>query len=295
MIYPKGGAALGNIIEAKHLFYSYPSDDAPTAARPAVKDVSFEIKEGEFVCILGHNGSGKSTLAKLACLLLEPDDGELTVCGRKMTGEDVTDEDIYAARRDVGMVFQNPDNQIVATIVEEDVAFGCENLGMPSEEIRRRVDRALEVVGMTKYARHAASRLSGGQKQRVAIAGAIAMKRRCIIFDESTAMLDPLGRKEVMDTILRLNRDEGLTVVLITHYMNEAVLADRVIVMNDGSVMMTGTPSEVFSKVETLRSIDLDVPQTTELLWMMKSAGYDVRLDLFSAEECAEEIARVLK
>ena len=283
-----------NIIEARDLTFTYPADDANRTRRPAVNGVTFNVAEGEFLCILGHNGSGKSTLAKLLCMLLEPDSGELTVCGRKMTGENVTDDDIYAARRDVGMVFQNPDNQIVATIVEEDVAFGCENLGMPSEKIRERVDRALETVGMTKYARHAASRLSGGQKQRVAIAGAIAMKRKCVIFDESTAMLDPSGRREVMDTILRLNREEGVTVVLITHYMNEAVKADRVIVMNEGGIMMTGTPSEVFSQVERLREVDLDVPQTTELLWMLKNAGYDVRLDLFSPDECADEIARAL-
>ena len=284
---------MANIIEAKHLSFTYPADGA-VKARPAVNDVSFDVREGEFLCILGHNGSGKSTLAKLMCMLLEPDEGELTVCGRRMTAEDVTDDDVYAARRDVGMVFQNPDNQIVATIVEEDVAFGCENLGMPSAEIRRRVDEALATVGMTEYARHAASRLSGGQKQRVAIAGAIAMKRRCIIFDESTAMLDPLGRREVMDTILRLNREEGVTVILITHYMNEAVMADRVLVMDDGGIMMRGTPAEVFQNVEKLREVDLDVPQTTELLWMLKGAGFDVRLDLFTADECAAEVARAL-
>ena len=284
---------MANIIEAKHLCFSYP-EDGVHKPRLAVNDVTLDVAEGEFLCILGHNGSGKSTLAKLFCMLLEPDDGTLTVCGRVMTGENVTDKDVYAARRDVGMVFQNPDNQIVATIVEEDVAFGCENLGMPSAEIRRRVDDALKTVGMTEYARHAASRLSGGQKQRVAIAGAIAMKRKCIIFDESTAMLDPLGRKDVMDTILRLNRDEGVTVILITHYMNEAVMADRVVVMDDGGIIMNGTPSEVFCEVEKLREVDLDVPQTTELLWMLKNAGYDVRLDLFTADECADEIARVL-
>lgn len=284
---------MANLIEAKNISFGYPAEDG-RAARRAVNGVSLELAEGEFLCILGRNGSGKSTLAKLLCLLLEPDEGELTVCGRSLTGESVTDEDVYAARRDVGMVFQNPDNQIVATIVEEDVAFGCENLGMPSEEIRRRVDEALETVGMTEYARHAASRLSGGQKQRVAIAGAIAMKRKCIIFDESTAMLDPLGRKDVMDTILRLNREDGVAVILITHYMNEAVAADRVVVMNDGEVMMSGTPSEVFSNVEKLRAADLDVPQTTQLLWELKKAGYDVRLDLFSPDECADEIVRVL-
>lgn len=286
---------MGNIIEARDLCFTYEADDSQKAPHPAVNGVSFDVADGEFICILGHNGSGKSTLAKLMCMLLEPDSGELTVCGRRVTGEGVTDEDIYAARRDVGMVFQNPDNQIVATIVEEDVAFGCENLGMPSEQIRRRVDEALETVGMTRYARHAASRLSGGQKQRVAIAGAIAMKRRCIIFDESTAMLDPSGRREVMDTIRRLNREEGVTVILITHYMNEAIEADRVIVMNDGAILTEGSASEVFTRVDSLREVGLDVPQTTELLWMLKNAGYDVRLDVFGAEECAAEIARVMK
>lgn len=284
---------MGNIIEARDLCFTYESDDN-AVPRPAVNHVSFDVAEGEFICILGHNGSGKSTLAKLMCMLLEPDGGELTICGRRVTGEGVTDADIYAARRDVGMVFQNPDNQIVATIVEEDVAFGCENLGMPSEQIRNRVDEALATVGMTRYARHAASRLSGGQKQRVAIAGAIAMKRRCIIFDESTAMLDPSGRREVMDTIRRLNREEGVTVILITHYMNEAIEADRVIVMNEGSILTEGSASEVFGRVDSLREVGLDVPQTTELLWMLRNAGYDVRLDLFTAEECAAEIARVM-
>lgn len=282
------------MIRVNNLSYAYPPDEPGLEAHSAVRNVSFEIEEGEFVAILGHNGSGKSTLAKMLCMLLEPDSGELEICGRKLTGDGVTDEDIYAARRDVGMVFQNPDNQIVATIVEEDVAFGPENLGIPSGEIRKRVDAALETVGMTKYARHAASRLSGGQKQRIAIAGAIAMKRKCIIFDESTAMLDPSGRREVMDTIMRLNKEEGLTVLLITHYMNEAVCADRIIVMNDGEVMMTGTPSQVFTQVDELRRVGLDVPQTTEILWMMKEAGYDARLDLFDAESCADEIVRLL-
>lgn len=285
---------MSKIIRAKNLSYSYPPDEPGLEAHSAVRDVSFEIEEGEFVAILGHNGSGKSTLAKMLCMLLEPDSGELEIYGRTVTGDDVPDEDIYASRRDVGMVFQNPDNQIVATIVEEDVAFGPENLGVPSDEIRKRVDEALETVGMTEYARHAASRLSGGQKQRVAIAGAIAMKRKCIIFDESTAMLDPSGRREVMDTIMRLNKEEGLTVVLITHYMNEAVCADRIIVMNEGRVMMTGTPSQVFTRVEELRNVGLDVPQTTEILWMLKNAGYDARLDLFGVNECADEIARLL-
>ena len=279
------------IINASHLSYAYPADEEGMEPHPALRDVSFTINEGEFVAILGHNGSGKSTLAKLLCMVLEPDSGELHIGGRKMTGEDVSEEDVYLARRDVGMVFQNPDNQLVATIVEEDVAFGCENLGVPSEKIRKRVDAALETVGMKKYARHEAHRLSGGQKQRVAIAGAIAMRRKCIIFDESTAMLDPAGRKEVMETISALNREEGLTVLHITHYMNEATMADRVIVMSDGHIIMDGTPAEVFSRPEELWAANLDVPQTTELLWRMKEAGYDVPLDIFDPHECARVIA----
>ena len=282
------------LIRAEHLSYAYPADEEGKAPHVALKDVSFSINEGEFVAILGHNGSGKSTLAKLLCMVLEPDEGVLYIGGRSVVGEDVSDEDIYRARRDVGMVFQNPDNQLVATIVEEDVAFGCENLGVPSEKIRKRVDYALATVGMTKYARHETHRLSGGQKQRVAIAGAIAMKRKCIIFDESTAMLDPAGRKEVMGTIARLNREENLTVIHITHYMNEATMADRVMVMSAGSIIMEGTPKEVFSHAPELWAANLDVPQTTELLWRMKEAGYDVRTDIFDPRECAEEIARVL-
>lgn len=282
------------LIKAEHLSYAYPSDEEGVPPHQALKDVSFTINEGEFVAILGHNGSGKSTLAKLLCMVLEADEGILYIGGRRMTGEDVSDEDIYSARRDVGMVFQNPDNQLVATIVEEDVAFGCENLGVPSEKIRKRVDYALATVGMTKYARHETHRLSGGQKQRIAIAGAIAMKRKCIIFDESTAMLDPAGRKEVMGTITRLNREENLTVIHITHYMNEATMADRVIVMSEGSVVMDGTPREVFSRAPELWKANLDVPQTTELLWRLREAGYDVRTDIFDPHKCAEEIARVM-
>ncbi|MBR6677066.1 MAG: energy-coupling factor transporter ATPase [Clostridia bacterium] len=281
------------IIKAEHLSFAYPGD-GDTPAVPVLHDVSFEIEEGSFVAVLGHNGCGKSTLAKLLCMILEPDEGILYINGKDMTSEDITDEDIYDARRRVGMVFQNPDNQLVATIVEEDVAFGCENLGIPSEKIRKRVDEALDTVGMRKYARHATHRLSGGQKQRIAIAGVLAMRRKCIIFDESTAMLDPGGRKEVMDTICRLNREEGITVIHITHYMNEATLADRVIVMNDGRIIMDGTPGQVFSCADKLWEAGLDVPQTTELLWRMKEAGYNVRLDIFDPEECASEIAKAI-
>ena len=282
------------IIKTEHISYSYPTEEDAKPV-PALRDVSLEFEKGSFTAILGRNGSGKSTLAKILCMINYPDEGKLFIKGRDMTDENITEDDIYEARKNVGMVFQNPDNQIVATIVEEDVAFGPENLGVPSREIRRRVDEALATVGMTKYARHAASRLSGGQKQRIAIAGVLAMHRDVIIFDESTAMLDPKGRKEVMDTVLRLNREEKITVIMITHYMTEAALADRVVVMSNGAVAADGTPGEVFSKVEQMRELGLDVPQTTELLWRMKEAGYNVRLDIFNPKECAEEIARVLK
>ncbi len=282
------------IIKAENLTFSYPGDSENKPVL-ALDNVSFEIEEGTFTAVLGHNGSGKSTLAKLLCMVNYPDSGKLWLCGKELTHPDVTDLEILDARRDIGMVFQNPDNQIVATIVEEDVAFGCENLGLPSDEIRRRVDRALEEVGMTKYARASSSNLSGGQKQRVAIAGVIAMKRKCVIFDESTAMLDPLGRQDVLNTAMKLNREDGLTVILITHYMNEAALADRILVMNRGKILRDGTPSEVFSDPEAMWDAGLDVPQTTELLYKMRKAGLDVRLDLFDEDECAAEIARAMK
>ena len=227
-----------------------------------------------------------------------PDSGRLWIAGREMTAADATEADILAARREVGMVFQNPDNQIVATIVEEDVAFGCENLGIPSAEIRRRVDEALAAVGMTEYARHPSYNLSGGQKQRVAIAGVIAMRRRCIIFDESTAMLDPVGRREVMDIIERLNREEGITVLIITHHMNEAARADRILVMNGGRIFADGTPGEVFGNPLRMWEAGLDVPQTTELCYKLRAEGLNVPLDVFDAEECArivaEECMRIL-
>ena len=283
-----------NAIEVKNLSYTYEGyGDTPDVE--ALRDVSFTVEEGSFTVILGHNGSGKSTLASILCMLEEPTSGEVVIYGKTMTGEGVTEEDIFESRRRVGMVFQNPDNQIVATVVEEDVAFGCENLGVPSDEIRRRVDAALETVGMRKYARHSPHKLSGGQKQRVAIAGVIAMKRDCIIFDESTAMLDPMGRREVMDTIEHLNHEDGVTVILITHYMEEAARADKIIVLDGGRVLTQGTPSEVFSDPEMLWEASLDVPQSTELLYRMKKAGLDVRLDIFDSEGCADEIARALR
>ena len=277
------------IIKAEHLNFSYIVDEDRQV--DALRDVSFEIEEGSFTAILGHNGSGKSTLAKLMCMINAPDSGRLEILGRDMTADDVTDDDILAARRNIGMVFQNPDNQIVATIVEEDVAFGCENLGMPSEEIRRRVDDALDMVGMKEYARHASHKLSGGQKQRVAIAGVLAMKRRCIIFDESTAMLDPLGRRDVMNIITRLNKEEGMTVILITHYMNEAASADKIIVLDHGMKLTEGTPAEVFGDPVQMWGAGLDVPQTIELLYRMREAGLNVPIDVFDPAECAKAIA----
>lgn len=285
---------MGTLIEVKDLTFAYPTDDGKPG-KNALNGVSLSVEEGSFVAILGHNGSGKSTLAKMMSLVLAPDSGSVIIGGKDMSSDDITETDIMRARRDVGMVFQNPDNQIVATIVEEDVAFGVENLGIPSEKIRRRVDEALKLVGMTKYARHMSHKLSGGQKQRVAIAGVIAMRRKCIIFDESTAMLDPVGRKEVMDTIVRLNKEEGITVLHITHYMSEAVHADRVVVMDKGRVVMDGSPLEVFSHPEKLWDIHLDVPQTVELLYLLKKSGLDVRTDIFDPDECAEEVASAVK
>ncbi len=285
---------MNKIVKAENICFAY-EGETPEEKVEALKDVSFEIEEGSFVAILGRNGSGKSTLAKLLCMINAPDSGTLTVDGVEVTSEGASEDDIYRARRNVGMVFQNPDNQIVATIVEEDVAFGPENLGLPSEKIRHRVDEALETVGMTKYARHSAARLSGGQKQRIAIAGVIAMRRKCIIFDESTAMLDPLGRKEVMENIVKLNREEGITVIMITHYMNEASLADRVIVMENGGIIMDGSPEEVFIRAEELWQAGLDVPQTTELMWRLRREGLDVPLDAFEPEDCAAAIRYALQ
>ena len=288
---------MGNIIELKNVSYSYPADEG-AVRKKALDNVSFAVKEGSFVAVLGHNGSGKSTLAKAMCLVLQPDSGEVMIDGKNYAGEDITLEEVMDARKSVGMVFQNPENQLVAMIVEEDVAFGCENLGLPSAEIRARVDEALASVGMTEYATSSVNKLSGGQKQRVAIAGALAMKRRCIIFDESTAMLDPSGRREVMNTIERLNKEDGMTVVLITHYMNEAVRADRVAVMENGRIIMDGTPKTIFGDPQKMWNAGLDVPQSAELLYLLKKENggiFDVRTDLFTPDECADEIARVIK
>ena len=244
------------IIRTEELGFSYSDGEYGDAREiPALRDVSIDIERGSYIAILGHNGSGKSTLAKLLNMILVPTAGRIYIDGKDVTVDDFSDDDLFAIRRKVGMVFQNPDNQLVATVVEEDVAFGPENLGLPREEIRERVDTSLALVGMTEYARHAPHKLSGGQKQRVAIAGIIAMRPDVIIFDESTAMLDPHGRREVVDIMERLNRDEGITILNITHYMEEAVRADRVIVINDGKIALDGTPHEVFKNVEKLRAM----------------------------------------
>ena len=273
------------IIETKDLTFSYPADEGEEPV-PALRDVDLAIERGSFVVVLGHNGSGKSTLAKTFNGVLLPTGGHVYV-----DGMDTADEDkLLAIRRTVGMVFQNPDNQIVANVVEEDVAFAPENLGVPTEEIRRRVDEALRLVDMSAFVRHAPHLLSGGQKQRIAIAGVIAMEPACIVLDEATAMLDPVGRREVLTAVHRLNRERGTTVVLITHHMNEAEDADRVIVMDDGRVAMDGTPREIFTRVEELRAMGLTVPDTVDLLDRLRRDGWDVPLDALTAEACADAV-----
>lgn len=280
-------------ITLRNVNFSYELEEGVKLS--ALKNINLDIYKGEFVAVLGHNGSGKSTLAKLLNMILAPDSGTIIVDGKDITSKDMTEDDVFDVRRHVGMVFQNPDNQLVATIVEEDIAFGCENIGIPPKEIRQRVDDALKTVGMTEFARHEPHQLSGGQKQRIAIAGIIAMLPDTIIFDESTAMLDPAGRDEVMKTISSLNRDRGITVLHITHNMSEAIEADRVIVINDGEVYMDGTPAEVFSQVEKLKSVGLDVPQVTELIWRLKKLGCPVSADALSPEAAAEALLPLLK
>ena len=281
-------------IRFENVSYSYEGDDEGVLLPPVLKNVSLEIEKGSFVAVLGHNGSGKSTLAKLVNMILYPTEGKIYIDGRDITDESMTEDDVYDVRRRVGMVFQNPDNQLVATVVEEDVAFGPENLGIDPAEIRRRVDEALETVGMSDYKRHSPHQLSGGQKQRIAIAGIIAMLPECIVFDEATAMLDPRGRADVMDTIERLNREQGITVLHITHNMDEAIRADRVIVVSDGCVVIDGTPEQVFSNVEQLRLVGLDVPQVTELMYELKSLGFDVDHSVLDEEKCADALAALI-
>ena len=277
------------IISAQDVRFSYVT--AEGVAPIVLGGVSLDIEKGSFVAVLGHNGSGKSTLAKHMNAILLPTGGKVYVSGMD-TSEDQLLLDI---RRTVGMVFQNPDNQIVAIVVEEDVAFAPENLGVPSDEIRRRVDDALKAVGMYEYREHAPHLLSGGQKQRIAIAGVIAMQPRCIVLDEPTAMLDPIGRADVLRTIKTLNRERGVTVVLITHHMDEAAQADRLVVMAKGKVIADGTPKEVFQDVEGLKAVGLTVPDTTELLWQLRQDGLDLPLDALSDEECAQALYQLLK
>ncbi|MBD5147696.1 MAG: energy-coupling factor transporter ATPase [Oscillibacter sp.] len=280
---------MSTMIQTETLRFSYPGDEGGKPVH-ALRGVDLEIEKGTFVAVLGHNGSGKSTLAKTFNAVLLPVGGRVYVAGMDTLDENL----LLAVRQRVGMVFQNPDNQIVANVVEEDVAFGPENLGVPSEEIRQRVDDALRSVGMYDFVRHAPHLLSGGQKQRIAIAGVLAMEPDCIVLDEATAMLDPMGRREVLSTVHRLNREKGVTVVLITHHMNEAEDADRVVVIDDGKVVLDGTPREVFTQVGHLRSMGLTVPDTVDLLNRLRQNGVDVPLDALSVEECADAIAAAL-
>ena len=279
---------MDRFIESENLTFCYQgvAEDIPDV----LDHVSLHIEKGQFVAVIGHNGSGQSTLAKHFNAILLPSGGKMII-----KGMDTCDEShIFDIRQAVGMVFQNPDNQIVATVVEEDVAFAPENLGVPSEEIRQRVDEALKAVGMSEYKQHAPHMLSGGQKQRVAIAGIIAMRPECIVLDEPTAMLDPTGRREVMATIRSLNQEYGITIILITHHMNEAAEADRVVVMDSGSILLDGTPKQVFSQVDTLRAAGLSVPQTVELLYRLRQEGLDVPLDALDTEECAGVLFKLL-
>ena len=272
-----------NIIEIKNLSFQYEG-----SSKKVLKNLNIDIKEGEFICVLGHNGSGKSTLAKLINAQYIPTEGDILV-GNMNTKDD---DNLWNIREMCGMVFQNPDNQLVATIVEEDVAFGPENLGVPREELRKRVDECLELVGMSEYKRHSPALLSGGQKQRIAIAGILAMNPKCLLMDEPTAMLDPQGRKDILDTVLKL-REMGKTIIHITHYMEECVNADRIIVINEGDVVLEGTPREVFSNVEQMKEIGLDVPEPTEISYLLNKSNINVRADVLTVDELVEALEGV--
>lgn len=280
------------IIKADDLVFDYIRRDEEGNVEnvtEAVDHVSLDVEQGQFIAILGHNGSGKSTLAKHINAIFKPTEGEMTVDGMSTSEED----NVWSVRQTAGMVFQNPDNQIVATIVEEDVAFGPENLGVPTDEIWERVNKALESVNMTMYRGYSPNKLSGGQKQRVAIAGVLAMKPKCIVLDEATAMLDPLGRKEVMSAIIELNKVEKITVILITHYMDEAVLADKIFVMDKGKIAMEGTPRQVFSHVEEIRELRLDVPAATAMAYELRKAGYNIPKDILTRDELVEAVCQL--
>lgn len=282
---------MDNIIEIKNVSFDYSNQDEEGVSYTAVKNLSLNIERGSFTVILGHNGSGKSTLAKMLNGLNKPTVGDILVDGINTRDEETEIE----VKRRVGMVFQNPDNQLIASIVEEDVAFGPENLGLEPKVIRERVKNALKAVGMEEYANSTPHRLSGGQKQRIAIAGIIAMEPECLVLDEPTAMLDPKGRREIISTLHKLNKEKGITVILITHYMEEAENADRVLVMNDGEIIKDSTPKEVFMDVELLKSVGLDVPQTTELLYSLQKSGFGVNTNVISITDTAKEIAQALR
>ena len=282
---------MDSIIEIKNVSYEYSNQDEEGVSDTAVNNLSLNIERGSFTVILGHNGSGKSTLAKMLNGLYKPTFGDIFIDGINTRDEETEIE----VKRRVGMVFQNPDNQLIASIVEEDVAFGPENLGLEPPVIRERVKNALNAVGMEEYANSTPHRLSGGQKQRIAIAGIIAMEPECLVLDEPTAMLDPKGRREIISTLHKLNKEKGITVILITHYMEEAENADRVLVMNDGEIIKDATPKEVFMDVELLKSVGLDVPQTTELLYNLQKSGFGVNTNVISIIDTAKEIAKALR
>ena len=282
------------MVKSENLKYEYKrtfenGNETHTETVVALNGVSIEIERGSFVAVLGHNGSGKSTFAKHINALIKPTEGTIIVDGY----DTANDEFIWNIRQSAGMVFQNPDNQIVATVVEEDVAFGPENIGIEPKEIRRRVDAALENVGMAEFKKHTPSKLSGGQKQRIAIAGILAMKPKCIVLDEPTAMLDPIGRRDVIETVKRLNKEEGITIVLITHYMDETVGADKVIVIDNGNVVMQGAPREIFVQVETLKKYGLDVPQATEIAYNLRRLGIDIPADILTADEMVGAVCQL--